>query len=428
MTTQNIDIRNIPFQDIGSGTASLPNGRFLKKDDKSNLNIVDTIDSLFINYNLHNNEKIKEIYNIIDIDCLIYEKDLSVDDKCIKKIQDIFENNKENVSQESLYEDIKNYLEIDSKIEELQKTQSLIKKNYNNKDNKNLSSVIINDFDCYSESLKMIERPVSQNLGMGFKWNNCVNKEESKKFIVDGFPKNDDYMKFGDYSLCSSNSILNDTNYKLFKDLKIKKCNCYLIYINYYNTSIILKNEDYDITNLIKNYSDFILIEHCEQEKLEKLTEFLHKRTFNSIEDFKNVYNSLKSNLPRETTDSVMEFKVKNYIYSKYKITTDVCDRQKASEFYNKVKKDIQFTFDSRQFSQILLNLGLQKKRYQDGIYYYGLKMINIEKLSPVNRHSKELLFNGLPDEYPKLSLKETNNLIKEKITEREIKITPDLI
>jgi hypothetical protein len=54
--------------------------------------------------------------------------------------------------------------------------------------------------------------------------------------------------------------------------------------------------------------------------------------------------------------------------------------------------------------------------------------MINIEKLSPGNRHSKELLFNGLPDEYPKLSLKETNNLIKEKITEREIKITPDLI
>lgn len=431
MTTQNIEFKDIPFQDIKSGITT-PNCIFSftknSLEKKFNLNIVDTIDSLFINYNLHNNEKIKEIYNIIDIDCLIYEKDLSVGDKDIQKIKGVFENKKDNISQENLYEDIKNYLEIDSKIEELKEKQLSIKKNYNcDFDNKKLSSVIINDFDCYSESLKMIKRPVSQNLGMGFKWNNGENLEESKKYKVDGFFKEDDYMKYGDYSLCSSSSILNETNYKLFKDIKIKKCNCYLIYINYYNTSIILKNEDYDINNLIENYTDFILIENCEEEKLEKLGEFLHKRNFNSIQDFKSVYNSLKNNLPKDTEDSVMEFKVKNYIYSKYKITTDVCDRQKASEFYNKVKKDIQFTFDSRQFSQILLNLGLQKKRYQDGIYYYGLKLINIENEfeHTGTTHTKDLLFNGLPDEYPKLSLKETNKLIKYKMSEREVRIAP---
>lgn len=387
----------------------------LNTNKNFNLNIIYTIDSLNINFNKIHNNKIKEIYEMIDIEILIDSDSLEITEKNKKLITDIF-SNKKNTNDSTnnsikLLQDIKEYIKLQETINELIIKQQSLKREYKNVITYNTinSSDRINTSSCS-------DLPTINLCDMrGYK--KSESKFESNSNL--GSINMNVNMNVNDYSFCSSSDLNNyESNYK-----SIKEKSCYLLYINYYNISIVLENDLYNIMNLLDNFNEFTLIECGEQIHFK---EFLHKRVFTCMSEFQTTYDSLKSSLPK-SNDLMLQYKIENYIKSKFKITDDLNDKQRAFDFYNNVKKECGFTLDSRQFSQILFKLGLKKKRYGDGIYYYGLKQKSTETNTNVdfNKSFKIDLFKGLPKEYPLLKETDTNLLITDKISDREKKIEP---
>ena len=404
------------------------------------LNIIDTIDSLHINFNKKFNDKIKEIYNIIDIEVLIYTDDLILTKSNKKLIEDVFSEQKITNDTTKLLQDIKDYIKQQETINELILKQNDLKLEYKSK-NKVFFFKSNDDIHLFDKGINI----------------NCDNKyitelekyTKEKEFDIKGNDIGTNNMSVNDYSFCSSDNLNNyETNYKLVKDTD----SCYLLYINYYNIAIVLENESYDINDLLDNFNEFTLIE-CGGKIHFK--EFLHKRTFNNISEFKTTYDSLKSSLPKNDDSMAMKYKIENYIKRTFRITNDPIDRQKAFDFYNRLKKVCEFTFDSRQFSQILLELGLKKKRYGDGIYYYGLKEKNPVNLTETslgklaiseseydnlqleynktdselnvkfNESFKKELFKGLLKDSSLLNESDANSLINESLKARNLKIEP---
>jgi len=386
------------------------------------INIIDTVDSLNINFNKIHNEKIKEIYDIIDIEISIESDSLEITEKNKKLVTYIFSNKKNNNQKNvnysiKLLQDIKEYINIEQTINKLNIKQESLKREYGNI---NTSDKISTSDKINTSDKIIIETPTINSCDMrGWK---LESKFESKFDLKNLSSVNLDSvnMNVNDYSFCSSSDLNNyESNYKSIKDKS-----CYLLYINYYNISIVLENDLYDIIDLLDNFKEFTLIESGKIH----FKEFLHKRVFSSMLEFKTTYNSLKSSLP-QSDDFMMQYNIENYIKNTFEITDKLNDRQKASDFYNSIKKECGFTFDSRQFSQILLKLGLKKKRYGDGIYYYGLKEKSTETNTSTNDIFNESfkidLFKGLPNEYSLLKETDTNVLISDKISDRKQKIEP---
>jgi hypothetical protein len=83
---------------------------------------------------------------------------------------------------------------------------------------------------------------------------------------------------------------------------------------------------------------------------------------------------------------------VKKYLNSKYTFDDDINHKMKASSLYDiiinskvvKIDNDKLAGFRTR-LSKYLKDIGLKKKRYNDGFYYYGIVEKNPTLLSDIN-------------------------------------------
>ena len=97
----------------------------------------------------------------------------------------------------------------------------------------------------------------------------------------------------------------------------------------------------------------------------------------NEVSQYLEFLNKRNETNTQETNE---EDQVKNYLNAKYNVTGDMNHRMKASELYDiivnskrvSLKEDKVAGFRMR-LSNYLKNLGLRKKRYNDGYYYYGI-------------------------------------------------------
>ena len=71
---------------------------------------------------------------------------------------------------------------------------------------------------------------------------------------------------------------------------------------------------------------------------------------------------------------------VKSFLKNRYKISSDINHKMKASVIYDIIIKDESCIIDKLKISDFknrlsvyLKDIGLQKKRYNDGYYYYGI-------------------------------------------------------
>ena len=313
--------------------------------DKFTINIIDTLECLYINYNKEHNDKIKEILESIDIDTFIHPTLLDVSESDRKIITEKFGTEFSTVEYSKLIKDISDYLQYNKSIKDIEEQQKKIEKMYKNKSEIEITNI-------FNEIPKL-------------------KREGKLERKIEGYSSNkESYMRAGDYRLCSIDNIeLNDNE----NDLIVSKneLNCYILYMC--NTCVVLENENYNIKSLLETFTEIKMVDNC---VLTPFKEFLHKRVFNSFSECESLYKNLKSTLPKETCDILIENQVKNYINWNYQITDNISDRIKVFDLYNSCKNEYKCTIDSRQFSKILLNLNLKKKRYQDGIYYYGLRRI----------------------------------------------------
>lgn len=158
-----------------------------------------------------------------------------------------------------------------------------------------------------------------------------------------------------------------------------------------YNKSFVLKNPTDEEMELIKNIDNYGFvnltnIQTNNSEIIELVKSNFSLCEFNSISEFNLKLNAFSENIEYiskhvNVTNNYAneEGKVKSFIKYNFSIDNNIDNRMKSSVLYDKIinskiiaKEDIS-SFKIR-LAKYLQDIGLEKKRYSDGIYYYGIK------------------------------------------------------
>lgn len=178
-------------------------------------------------------------------------------------------------------------------------------------------------------------------------------------------------------------------------DEQSKESNLSSIYVlmnDKFLQTITILDPNADIIHIIKNHPEFGFIKLFGIETNNKDIISFVEREFNNVHfndveeinkkllvtsqyiDFSNKHNDANNMASSE------ENQVKKFLNSKYTIDNDLNHKMKASTLYDliinskvvKIDNDKVSGFRTR-LSKYLKDIGLQKKRYNDGFYYYGI-------------------------------------------------------
>lgn len=171
-----------------------------------------------------------------------------------------------------------------------------------------------------------------------------------------------------------------DINEKV--DVYQNKYNKILVYNEKSQMSFIIDNPDkYDLQLLESNICGYKKYFEFENDEIDSninitLISLFHKKYF---DDEKSLIDKIKLFKELFNIDDTLKRDVKTFISCNYNITNDINDKMKASELFNEIYKflKIEEKINIRnKLTNFLLDIGLKKKRYNDGIYYYGLHKI----------------------------------------------------
>ncbi len=173
---------------------------------------------------------------------------------------------------------------------------------------------------------------------------------------------------------------------------------CAILYFISQNIGVVIENEDIaHIHYLTKNFKDFEIIKEyskLEKKELENIKNFFHKRYFESNEIFIKKINSFESlyDINNDKKKDSINNEIEAFIRENYQIDNDPKNMLKANEISSKIILELQY-FDKdklklgKELSNILLQMGLNKKRMSDGIYYYGI--VPRQSYSQINTNEK---------------------------------------
>ena len=175
-------------------------------------------------------------------------------------------------------------------------------------------------------------------------------------------------------------------------DKKTKTETIYVLINDKFLQTLTIKNPDQNIAYILKNHSEFGFVKLFNfstgnNDIINFIEREFNKAIFNDIEEVnkKILVTSQYIDFANKQNDSNIlasseENQVKKFLNSKYTINDDINNKMKASTLYEiiisskavKIENDKVAGFRSR-LSKYLKDLGLQKKRYNDGFYYYGI-------------------------------------------------------
>lgn len=168
-----------------------------------------------------------------------------------------------------------------------------------------------------------------------------------------------------------------------FKTIKTNKCYNTLICFNkYFYNIVMLSEKDINVGDLEKMFPELKLIQSLFIENDDimndirnNITHMTEVETINeNINNVMNNYSTTKKYPDRPTFDSI-----KNYIQSVYKITSYVEDKIQFSVILDRVCAEMNYNMDMKRtivnkiLPLVLKDLGLNKKRYAQGVFWYGL-------------------------------------------------------
>ena len=173
-----------------------------------------------------------------------------------------------------------------------------------------------------------------------------------------------------------------DCDIKEKEDVYQNKYNKILVYNDNSHISFIIDNPDKNDLQLLENcvcgYKKYIEFENDEIDNNINISliNLFDKKCFDNeksflgeLEMFKKLYK----------IDDSLKRDVKTFILTNYNITNIINDKMKATDLFNEIYKflKIEEKINIRnKLTNFLLDIGLKKKRYNDGIYYYGLYKI----------------------------------------------------
>ena len=169
------------------------------------------------------------------------------------------------------------------------------------------------------------------------------------------------------------------------------------------NKNYVLYNKYFGRLVLVEYLNIFLLDELKEFEIVRSLTNFEYKQLIkyyseqidnfdesDKIEDMKEFINRCLSEIDsREKEDKILIF-IKDY----FRFTQSLEDKMKFTEISKVVNNNFVEKVSNVQLADYLKKLGLAKKRYNDGIYWYGL----VDRKEEVKKHVQKK-YNELLDE-----------------------------
>lgn len=230
---------------------------------------------------------------------------------------------------------------------------------------------------------------------------NYDNNDTNKMYLEYNSDYNWLYPSFGDNC-----ELIEEINKKVLNDSPQKSL-IIVLFNTIYLQSIVIENPDKDTLYVIRNCSEYGFIELftlcCHKTNIE-LSEFIksqfHQHLFNDIVEINDKisttssfidFNNLHINKNKEDINE--EKIVKDFIKYNFNITNNIEDKMKASDLCNLLVQSPAINIDKsklngfrNRLSNYLLSIGLKKKRYNDGYYYYGI----IEKFE--NKSYEEII------------------------------------
>lgn len=199
--------------------------------------------------------------------------------------------------------------------------------------------------------------------------------------------------------------FLNDQNNK--NDMYI----CSIIYNLKFNKSFVITNPSVDELHYIDaidtnkyQFINLLNIKSNNKEILKFIQDQFHVANFNSIEDLNKKLKVLSENLEyildHMNTNNIYfneEMRVKEFMKFHYRIDNDINNRMKSSVLHDaiieaKIVKEQNIPSFKVRLAKYFQDMGLKKKRYSDGIYYYGIKIF--EPTLDEIRNSSSSFFN----------------------------------
>lgn len=190
---------------------------------------------------------------------------------------------------------------------------------------------------------------------------------------------------------------------------KNKKRSYYVLYNTVYE-AVLICEKDYRIVQCVQEFKEFKLIREYDDlldTTFNKIQEYFTKDIYcteemlvKKLDAFENLYD-ISQKCPLEKEKRLILY----YINSNYHISNNVEKRIKVSLLQENVQKELRINDVNLKyrFASILSEVGLQKKRYADGMYIYGIepksemKVVNKEEIrhlsinSIVEKREKEI-------------------------------------
>jgi hypothetical protein len=106
------------------------------------------------------------------------------------------------------------------------------------------------------------------------------------------------------------------------------------------------------------------------------------------VEAIENLFDIAKKN-PQDAENAL----ILCYIKTNYHISEDVSKRVKVSVLLDEVQKELKLnnTNLKHKFASILAEIGLQKKRFSDGMYLFGIESKAFQHVIEHNVHQKDM-------------------------------------
>jgi hypothetical protein len=204
-----------------------------------------------------------------------------------------------------------------------------------------------------------------------------------------------------------SGNIVNNSKLN-FKTIKTSQRNNTLICFNkYFYNVIMLSEKDISVNDLGIMFPELKLVQSLFIETAEIMNDIRNTITHmtevdiinENINNVMNNYSTTKKYPDRPTFDSI-----KNYIQSVYKITSYVEDKIQFSVILERVCTEMKYNVDIKRcivnkiLPLVLKDLGLNKKRYAQGVFWYGLveeKEKQPQRLAPVKNFTIRIRENG---------------------------------
>jgi hypothetical protein len=179
----------------------------------------------------------------------------------------------------------------------------------------------------------------------------------------------------------------------------------YIIFNNIFNISLFITNT-VSIKELCEEFTEFEIIETFNNANIiDGCKTFFHKKCFadkkdliDKVSSFKKLYQ-IDSEVDKSEKDKVLSFLNNMYI-----ISEDPTQKISATELYNIIGNHLCVGYNDKvsvrkRLTGYLIEMGLTKKRYSNGYYYYGVQLrydnntnqVSIDELMKKRESEREL-------------------------------------